>query len=354
MQNHLYFLPSVTESNQKKAFFLFEYAHAGFFKSDQVSTTDRAFGISQCALDGSKRSIVIDTSTESGRNLLHRVLPLVKEGRTDRILLASIFRQYPKAIQEYWEKWGEMSPEERKYRDDHFVKYFGTARTLGGMRSLTACDLLTIRAWQHTALDSLEPSLAEDLLQHPVALFLRALILAFREVSKQAAAQPLEECEATIAAITHCVCRLIQDPFPLQTTNGYSQLCFCLFDGVSKDYDSSPENIIFRVVKGEGKERDTLKKESHGLWLLIVQMRKLLDGVTGNMSRNGVSLGGVFRCQCPFENRMIQLFDQMLHTWAAMLLRDQPIPVLEFIDHELFSDRFASTVRKHCKALLEV
>jgi len=360
MQNNLYFLPSIDAGDQKKTFFFFEWAHAGYFKSDQVGTTDRAVGIIKSVLEESARNIVIDTSTNSGRNLLSRVLPLMQETGGNRLFLASLFRQHCAEIQKYWEKWGTAPVDERKYHDDHFTKLFGTARTLGGMRPLTAIDRLAIQAWQHGDIEVFEPAFAAELLKHPTAMFLKSLVQALRERSKYAAQQPEDAYTDVITSIVYCLCRLVQDPFPLaDADNSYRQVCFCLFDDTPPKPEripsgiASPENLIFEIMRGQGRDRNWLKQKHYPLWLLIIQTRKFLDKLTGNSSRGGVDVSNIFQVPHPFERRMLHLFDQIIYVWAEALIPSYADNTLQFVDHEVFTKKLAALMLAKCKDFLE-
>jgi hypothetical protein len=360
MKNYLCFLPSIDEGGHKKTFFFFEHLHNGTYKSDQIGTTDRAVGLIKCALSESTRNIAIDTSTHSGRNLLNRVLPFTQEQGADRLFLASLFQRHYVNIQNYWHEWGKLPLEERKTQDNRFMNLFGAVRTLGGIRPLTALDRLSIQAWQ-TEYEQIDSPFTDELLKHPVAMYLLSVVQAIKERRRRVPDRTGFSSEEMIAGITHNLCHLVQDPFPLDDSeNLYVRPCLRLFQIIPLEQErhplltKSPEDIVYNVVRGEGKDKDILKKYNNSLWSLIVCTRKLLDNLLGGVvSRNGADVSGIFRKSCVFERRILMLFDQMLNVWTEALMPGYHNASLDFVDHEIFSKNLAPIVLEKCKEFLD-
>jgi len=356
MKNFLYFLPSLDEENQKRTFFLFETLHDGTYKSDQVGSTDRAVGIIKCALEESSRQIAIDTSTNSGRNLLQRVLPLVAEGGADKLFLASLFRKYQKEIREYWDQWDQYSSAVKQKNDEYFVPLFHSPRVQGGIRPLTDLDRLVLRVWQNARETQTDTVPVAGLVKHPVFLFLKAIPQTQYLARNQSPPDAIERLDALAAIITEQLCHLSQDPFPLADSDTYRQQCFYLFETVplSKERMSitAPRNLVFDVVKGDMKTRDVLKKMNYPLWSLIVHMRKYLDAITGMSSINRADNGGMFRKHETFEERVLSLLDLMLSVWIEALSIHYH-DGLNFVNHEVFSEKIAPIILGKCKELLK-
>ena len=369
-KNNLYFLPAQDEGGQKKTFFLFEYTYDGSLKSDQLQNTDKALSIVQKALAESTRNIVLDTSTNSGRNLLHRVLSLDHEGVEKKIFLASVFRQHYKDIQEYWSVYRLFDQNrDRLPTEEYFVGLFHSARILGGMRPFTALDRLVLRVYILKETKQFEPEEIADILEHPVA----KLLLAVTEESAGGTLLCPANTRHIISQMVHSLCRLLQDPLPFEQGEGaFEQPHSRLFKKI-KQPKLPPSNVISLVCRdfkaheektGEKKEiewkrieglkelNSKVRKEYPILWRLLTLSKRFFKSLgSGKMPLDSCC---IFNHGHDFEWRMLRLLDLMMNIWTEVLAVNYGDPsTLNFINHDIFTKQKSEVMLRRCKEIVQ-
>ena len=349
MKNHLYFLPSQDVGGKKKTFLFFEYTHDGNLKSDQLENGNRAITIIEDALLTSTRKIAIDTSTTSGRNLLHRILPALDNETTKRIFLASIFRQRHMEIRAYGETWKTIEPKRRFSRDTHLIGLFNTPRTQGGMRPLTGLDKLAVEAWAIKKTEEMNGELKNDLPKHPVAMLLFHML----EEMHGDISQP-ERIREILLSIVHSLCLLHQDPFPLGTeTEIFDTAYLRLFEMYSPDKISrtwSPANTVSCVCRDTASHK--IKRLRPILWHLLTNIREFFQILSRGAPIDTCAY--CFKRSHDFEHCVLQLFNLMLHTWAEILLPQHcDNDALNLIDHDVFVDHKAPAMLARLKKIVK-
>jgi hypothetical protein len=349
MKNHLYFLPSQDVGGKKKTFLFFEYTHNWNLKSDQLENGNRATAIIENALTTSTRNIAIDTSTNSGRNLLHRILPVLDTETTKRIYLASVFRQRYMNIRAYGETWETVEPKQRSSRDKHLVGLFNTPRTQGGMRPLTALDKLVIAAWATKKTEEISEAVSEDLSKHPAAM----LLIHMLEEMHGDMSLP-ERVREILTNVVHCFCLLQQDPFPLGTeTEIFDTAYLRLFEMYSPNQAMrswSPANTVSYVCRDTASHK--VKRLRPILWQLLTNIREFFHILSRGAPIDTCAY--CFKRSHDFEHCVLQLFNLMLHMWAEILLPQHcENDALNLVDHEVFVDHKAPAMLARLKKIVK-
>jgi hypothetical protein len=353
MQNYLYFLPSHEGRGEKKTFFLFEYAHDGTPKSDQIKDTDKAVSIIKTVIKESTRNIVLDTHSNSGRNLLMRVMP--DEATKHRFFLASLYRSHCGMAQDYWKEWSDLDFKARAMRDLILTKLFQGPRTLGGMRPLTQLDQLVLRAWSMTGFAKMTKEEVILLLQHPIALLLSEIA---HIAGKHELPEEMGKTKMTIAAITHCFCRLLQDPFPCeQEESAFTEHHSRLFDQWppgKRDIEvpAATVSYFFRHLEKTERKQEILRKYRRCLWDLLTHSKAFLEHITDNAPID--SCMWFFRRSHDFESCFLHLLDLLMQTWTEVLVPGHGTgSSLNFIDHEVFIPSKAPEMFQCCRDIVQ-
>ena len=352
MQNYLYFLPSHDGKDAKKTFFLFEYTHDGVPKSDQIKDTDKAVGIINAAIKESTRNIVLDTNSHSGRNLLMRVMP--DEATKHRFFLASLYRSHRGMLQDYWKEWAALDFKARAMRDTILTKLFHRPRTLGGMRPLTGLDQLVLRAWSKTDFADTHKDDVVQILQHPIAMLLLEIA---RKAGKDKLPETIDKTKMMIAAITHCFCRLVQDPFPCEEEETafdglHSGLFYCPPGKRDIEVPAATVSYFFRDVGKPERKREILRKYRQCLWDLLTHSKAFLEHITDNAPLD--SCMWFFRCSHDFESCFLHFLDLLMQTWTEVLVQGHGTgSALNFIDHEVFIPAKAPEMLQHCQDIVQ-
>ena len=373
-KNFLYFLPAQDEGGQKKTFFFFEYLHDGALNSDLLPDTDKAVSLIKNALTESTRNIVVDTSTNSGRNLLNRVITAMEtKEQTKRICLASLYWQHYEEIHEYRDAYDMFSPDKpRLPTDEHFVKLFHSVRTLGGMRPLTKWDEIALTAWFDR-----EPNdeMAKKILTHPIA----RLLLAVAEES--VGGGDLPNPHATRKIITRMLCclfKLLQDPFPIEQDREYvyDTPYTRLFKKLPppKEGQLLPQNFISYVCYDRRIETDDndkplpeslkqdaqrkasseeVKKKYPLLWELLTCCAQFLKSLgPGNMPLDACC---VFAGGHDVPDKIKNLLNAMLYIWMEVMVPAyvEDTDTLHFFNPTIFVNTKINVMAAHCKRIVQ-
>jgi len=296
---------------------------------------------------------VLDTNTHSGRNLLLRVMP---DGDTKhRFFLASLYRAHYGMIQNYWTEWKGLDFHARKARDLAFTKLFHLPRTQGGMRPMTELDQLVLHAWSRTNLADTHTEDVTRLLQHPIAMLLLEIA---RVAGKDAPPDQIDKTKMTIAAITHCFCRLVQDPFPCgQETSAFDHHHSKLFDlwppgRKSMEVPAVTVSYFFQDSETMQRKHEIIRKYRRCLWDLLTHSKAFIEHITGDAPLD--SCLWFFRRSHDFEHCFLNLLDLLLQTWAEVLVQGHDTsPSLHFIDHEAFLPVKAPAMLQCCRNIVQ-
>ena len=373
-KNFLYFLPSSDEGGRKKTFFFFEHTHDGALKSSKLQNTDKAVRLIKTALAESTRNIVIDTSVNSGRNLLYRTLLLLEDDeQKKRIFLASLYRQHYKNIQKYWAEWEGFQTGQQESKGRELVNLFHSVRTLGGMRQITKWDETALIGWLVRAPDS---DITRNRLAHPISL----LLFAIAKESVGGGNLPRSnETRMIITQLTHRLFRLLQDPFPVEQEdeNIYDTPYTRLFKKLPppKEGQILPQNIIGYVcyeprietddkdkplpesVKQDAQRREhskKIKKEYPVLWDLLTCCTLFLKSLgDGRMPLDACCIlaGGH-----DIPNKIKNLLNAMLYIWMEVLVPPHVAngaDTLHFVDHRIFSEHKSKIMLQRCKEIVQ-
>jgi len=353
MQNYLYFLPSHDGKGEKKSFFLLEYTHDGRPKSDQIKDTDKAVSIINAAINESTRNIVLDTNTYSGRNLLMRVMP--NEVTKHRFFLASLYRSHYGIVQDYWKEWAGLDTDARTTRDRILTKLFHHPRTLGGMRPLTVLDQCVLHAWSITDFAKMHKEDVIQLLQHPIAMLLSKIA---GMAGKDEPPDTIGKGTMTIAAMTHCFCRLVQDPFPCeQETTAFSAPYTQLFNQWPPgkrtiEVPAATVSYVFRNLENTERKQEILRKYRRSLWNLLTHSKAFIEHLTNDAPID--SSLWFFRRSHDFEFCFLRLLDLLMQTWTEVLVQGHGTGTsLNFIDHEVFIPAKAPEMLRHCRNIVQ-
>jgi hypothetical protein len=300
--------------------------------------------------DSVQKNIVLDTSTDAGRNLLTQVLP--DAATQSRFFLASLYRTHYDMVNDHWKDWAALDFDGRSERVPILTKLFHHPRTLGGMRPMTELDRLVLRAWSVADFADMDKDAVVQLLQHPVAMFLSEIARAAGKYG------PLDKTEMVVAAITHCFCRLLQDPFPFEdTTNAFNAPHSRLFE--QSPPENQPKEIPAKIVAyvcrdiGGNKKNDQIKKQQPILWELLNQSKEFLCTLSGTSEIDQCFIW-LFRHSHDFEHCMLKFLDMLMCIWTEVLIAGHSAgSTLSFLDHDIFVKHKSAGMLKCCKKVVQ-
>ena len=251
----VYFLPRTNLTAAKKEFLLFERAsETNSSCQSEIGSLKRAtLLIQQIKATAPHTTVILDTATESGRELLKRSIPLVRFGTNGYDTTFQLCQLFDRVK-------GQIPAARHGYDpilSDQVLSYLFSARSQGGCRPCQKEDTLIAEIGRLSPNRSVPARLGKALFSHPLCLVPRFFVEETKRCRGTETHYRATEIERQILQIGTGLARLRQSLFPIEDSSwSFGSLLIDVTDPeMPISLKSHLDDFLFAVLSGSTRAR---------------------------------------------------------------------------------------------------